>query len=211
MENSAQDMAGGRLMSAAKGQNLISQYTPAMKLLYSPEERQAMTDVQRAIEISGRINKSVSGVAGSQTADLIGTPGQMLRQYLPLNPKWRMLRLVFNKMKSGYDAEVNEYLARAMYDPVTASELLSTVRMGKTSATAAAKKLQQDVGIAIAGGLVSMNNSQVSQAGLSSPPETAPMNNPLASSTPPGDAGGAGLIPSQAETPAPGRKQWGAN
>lgn len=149
------DMAGNAMTSIAKGQKLLQQYDPAMRALYSPQELQALKDVQRAIEIGGRINKNVSGVAGSQTADLI----QDAATLLPHGPKFGLLKMVFNKMASGYDSAVNDYVARAIYDPNFAKQLADTARISSTKgADAAAKKLQQDIGIAISSGLIAARN-----------------------------------------------------
>lgn len=154
MQTSAQDMAGGSMLSVAKGQNLFKQYEPAMKRLYSKEEMQALKDVQRALEINNRINKAPSGVAGSQTGDS-GMTGDMVKKTMELSPKFRMLRVVFQNLKGGYDAQVNDYLARAMYDPMFAKQLQETTRAARTKGIDEATRiLRRNIGIAISSGYI---------------------------------------------------------
>jgi hypothetical protein len=140
-EMHSKDNAGIRNIGQAKLEGSLDAYQPAMRILYSNEELNALHNVHRAIDIASRINRSVSGVAGSQSADLItgkAMAGGIVRNYLPLNSSFRILRAVFNGLKSGYDAQVNEYISRAIYDPQVAKVLVDVMKLAKSKGTKAA-------------------------------------------------------------------------
>jgi len=161
METHAQDMAGKRMLGAAKGQDLLRKFEPAMRKLYSPDEMQAIKDVHRAIEIGNRINKSVSGVAGSQTTDLFATAHKAASNYLPLGPKFRVARALFSGLKGKYQSEVNEYVAKAMYDPALAKQLVDLANLAKTKGVdIAAKQLKRNVGIALSSTAIASKQSE---------------------------------------------------
>lgn len=140
IRNSEQNMAGERVLSLAKVQNFTEKFGPAMKSLYSKDELSALKDVQKAVEIESRINKAPSGVAGSQTADMLSNAGQELVKKA-IYHRIPFLSVVANGLSKGYQAGVNEYLARAMYDPEVATELRQISKAGKSKGPDVARKM----------------------------------------------------------------------
>ncbi len=146
----AKDTVGVRNPSAAKGEGFLDKFEPAMKVLYSKEEMQCLRDIHKAVDIGSRINKTVSGVTGSQTAGLspMSAGEHLMKSYLPLNPKFRVLRVIFEGVKGGYATQVNEYLARAMFDPATAKELLNVLKVSRAKGAKQGTRMLERLAVA---------------------------------------------------------------
>jgi diguanylate cyclase (GGDEF)-like protein len=142
---SAENMAGDRAASVAKTQRFYDQFGEAMKILYTKEEMQMMDDLRKAASIQNRINQPTSGVAGSQTADLIQdlTSGALDRMLLS-SPKMFALRIVAKRFKDEWAGGVREYINRAMYDPRMAGKLKEVMATARAKGPEAAEKQLRD-------------------------------------------------------------------
>ena len=138
-ETTAKNIAGDNIISPAAIQKLMAKYDPAMRVLYAdaPEKIQALDKVRRAIEMQGRSAKSPIG-GGSDTAEKADIARGVLHKMF--GPGMRMATMGLEALNNLSASQVNELLAKALYDPQLAMTL---VKASRETAKATAKRLNQ--------------------------------------------------------------------
>lgn len=123
IENASMSSTGDNILSAAKMQQIMKSYRPAMEALYSKAEMQAMDDVASALNLIAndkiRVQGGGSGTAQnlSDLATISGIPGA---------PDW-IVKLI-KLGKSIGSTEQNKLMVEAYFDPKLAADLKSEVQ-----------------------------------------------------------------------------------
>ncbi len=131
IETTAKTMSGDAIFSPAKLHDQLKQFDPAMKKLYraKPEKYKALKNIQKAVEMQGRSAKSPLG-GGSDTTEntsvLVGLLGHMMSSVAKIpgiSHTVKLSSLGLDSIKSLNATEVNNLVARALYDPELAKIL----------------------------------------------------------------------------------------
>lgn len=138
-ETMNRNIAGDAILSPAAIQKAMQKFEPAMQVLYAnaPEKLDALKRVQTAIEIQGRSARSPLG-GGSDTAENMAMAQGIMHKLAGPVMRWGSIGLgVLNKLNS---TQINNLLAKAMYDPDLAMTL---IKASKETAQPTERRLNQ--------------------------------------------------------------------
>lgn len=144
-ETTAKTISGDNILSPAAIQKEMAKYRPAMHVLYKDEPRKlkALLNVQKAVEISARSSRSPLG-GGSDTAENMNVAANVLGvivERIPgLNLATRLGKMGLGAINNLNQKEVNNLVARALYDPDLALTLMRAAS-GKTPQKEVARQL----------------------------------------------------------------------
>lgn len=123
IENTAKDVAGGKMLSSAKADKVISQYMPAIRVLWrgEPEKIKALNVFNEAVNILNRTK--TSQFAGSQTTEYAQSMRTLER--LPFMGYQGVIFRFLIKLKDFMTGQqVNDVLTKARFDPNYADHLI---------------------------------------------------------------------------------------
>lgn len=132
-------VGGNPVVSDAKMKAFWQKYEPAMKLIYSPEEMKAMTNVRKAFEMENRMGRSLTGVDGSQTATNSAKEKALEKLSPVLSWTGRAARWAINAVATNKAEAVEQFVLKAQYDPVFAKELETLGDVGRKQGEKAMK------------------------------------------------------------------------
>ena len=140
VETAKQTISGDSAISPAGIRKQLSKFDPAMRVLYadSPERFAALKNIQEAVEIQNRSAASPLG-GGSDTAEKISPIGVasksvasllgVLLDHTPvIGGTIRLSKLGLKSLSNLNQQEVDNLVARAMYDPDLAKTLIMAAR-----------------------------------------------------------------------------------
>lgn len=132
-------VGGNPVVSDAKMKAFWQKYEPAMKLIYSPEEMKAMTNVRKAFEMENRMGRSLTGVDGSQTATNSAKEKALEKLSPVLSWTGRAARWGINLLATNKAEAVEQFVLKAQYDPQFAKELTALGDVGRKQGEKAMK------------------------------------------------------------------------
>lgn len=125
-------VGGVPVISDAKMKTFWSNYEPAMKLIYTKEEMQALQNVRKAFEIENRFGRSISGVDGSQTKGMANQVSDNTDKLVPFSNTGRIIRAI-SRIATGSKAKLSQdFILKAQFDPSFAKELQNMASKAKT-------------------------------------------------------------------------------
>lgn len=132
VETTKKTIAGDNAISPASIQKALAKYEPAMQVLYrnSPQKLAALKNIQNAVEIQGRSASSPLG-GGSDTGEIQAVHkalGFIIDKVPFVGATAKLTKVGLSALKDLNAKEVNELVAKALYDPELAKTLMMAAK-----------------------------------------------------------------------------------